>query len=905
MNRKGKIILFILRNGVLRFIGAVILSFLLVTPAHSQVQGHNPGKKGTGQSSELLPGSALIRDTLPGIPDSLLSPDTRMASDSIPSDSLGLAERLGIRLSPDAMESVVESRARDSAVLDLENDHFYLYGEGEVVYQNLNLKAGRIVFVQSENLVTAMPLRDSLGAPLDRPSFSQGPETFYFDSMKYHFQSKRALVRNARTQYGEGFVHSEQVKRNPDQSIYGLGNIYTTCDLDTPHFGIRAGKIKVIPNKVIASGSAHIMIEQVPTPVVLPFGLFPISETQRSGFKLPTYTIEEVRGLGLINGGYYFHLGEKADLLMQTQFFTKGSWGISGLGNYVNRYRYSGGLSFSYAYNKLGDEFELNGRVQKDFQVEWQHRSDPKSRPGVGFNASVIFGSSSFNQNNSYDVQNILQNQYNSNITYSKQWQNAPVSLTISARHSQNTQTGEIEVNLPEMNLFVTQFNPFQGKNSLGTRWYEKITASYQMNAMNRLRFQDSSFRLEGISTEDMVNGMKHSIPVNATYNILRFVNLNFGINYNEYWLTRKQFRFYDPVLSRVDTVRESGFFTARDFNAHAGLNTRIYGIKMFKTGKLMGIRHVLNPSASFVYTPDYAASPFHYYYQTSLGPQLPIQYLSPYDYASEIGMGPPGMGNAGNFSSLIDFGLDNNLQIKVRSSRDSSGSRNIRLIDNFRLRSAYNLSADSFHWTPMTMSFATELFEVLKLIANASFDPYRFDYETGRRMDQILGWDNGLARFIQGSLSLAGGFRSQPREAEGGELDKGRRQLTWASYDDFVDFNVPWNLNLTYTLNLSQQYQPQTRRDSLHLDHYLGGNGSFNLTPRWKLEVYSGYNLTTKQMAITQLSIYRDMHCWEMRLSAVPFGLNRNFNFTLNVKARVLQDLKLIRRRDYRDALR
>ncbi len=839
-----------------------------------------------------------------GKADRLLAIDSLAGLDSLGADTLSLEQRLGIRLSPDALESVVHSKAVDSAVLDMAKDNFYLYGDGEVQYQNMHLKAGRILFVQKENLVTAMPLRDSSGRPLDDPSFSQGAETFRFDSMKYHFQSKRALVRNARTQYGEGFVHSEQVKRNPDQSIYGLGNIYTTCDLDTPHFGIRAQKIKVVPNKVIASGPANIMIEQVPTPLVLPFGLFPISETQRSGFKLPTYTIEEVRGLGLINGGYYFHLGEKADLLLQTQFFTKGSWGLSGLGNYVNRYRYSGGLSFSYAYNKMGDEFEVNGRVQKDFQVQWQHRSDPKSRPGVGFNASVIFGTSSYNQNNAYDVNNILQNQYNSNITYSKQWQNAPVSLTVAARHSQNTQTGEIEINLPEMNLFVTQFNPFQGKNSMGTRWYEKITASYQMNAINRLTFQDSSFRLDAISTDDMMNGMKHAIPVNATYNLFRFINLNFGMNYNEYWLTQRNFRFYNRDREGIDTVKETGFFTARDFNANAGLNTRIYGIKMFKKGKLMGIRHVINPSASFVYTPDFAASPFNYYYQTYLGPRQPLQYLSSFDYASAIGLGVPGLGNAGRYSSLIDFGIDNNLQIKVRSQKDTAGSRNIRIIDNFRIRSAYNLSADSFQWTPITMSFATELFEVLKVIANASFDPYMFDYEQGRRIDQTLGWEQGIGRFTQGSLSVGGGFRSRPKEGDEGEGSRGRRALNFGSYDDFVDFNVPWNLNFTYTLNLRRQYQAALKKDTMILDHFVGGNGSFNLTPRWKVEVYSGYNLSTKQLAITQLSIYRDMHCWEMRLSAVPFGLNRNFNFTLNVKARILQDLKLIRRRDYRDAL-
>lgn len=818
-----------------------------------------------------------------------------------------LEDSLGIRISKDALPSVVNAEATDSAVLNLKENLFYLYGEAKVDYEDLKLNAGEITFDQRTNTITAQPAFDSSGAIVQRPDFSQGSEKVSYDSLQYNFKSKRAIIRNARSQYGEGFVFSQQVKRNPDQSIFGWKNVYTTCALDTPHYGIRAQRIKIVPNKVIASASANIVIEQVPTPIFLPFGLFPVTQQQRSGFQLPTYTFEEQRGLGLTNGGYYFYLNDYADLLVQANLYTKGSYSLSGVSSYSSRYRYNGGVSFSYAYNKTGENYEPGASVTKDFMLNWRHQTDPKARPGTNFNSSVVLGTSSFYSNNSYNVNQILNNQYSSNISYTKTWQNKPFSLSVAARHSQNTQTHMVEVYLPEINFYVSQFSPFENKKRIGTpRWYEKISLTYNMNALNQTSFYDTSFSFNTLAANDFRNGIKHSVPVTAAYNVFRFVNMAFNVSYNEYWLTSRSYRSFDFANDRIDTVQNRGFFTARDFSASMQFSTRIYGLKMFRQGKIMGIRHVLTPNVGLNYIPDFAAAPFNYYYQTVLDSSSHEVYLSPFE-GSVIGV--PGMGQYGNFASNINFGINNNLQIKTRSSKDTTGTgRNITLIDQLSLTSAYNIAADSFNWSTFNLSFRTNILDKINLSANAVFDPYAQDNNTGRRLPTTL-WQegNGLVRFRNANIALGANFRSQQKDQGQNppvQNDTYNQLMQSGGYNNYVDFKIPWSLNVAYALALDKRYSVYSKSDTLTYTQNFLFSGDFNLTDRWKITFSSGYDFTNKSLTLTSVDIYRDMHCWEMRLGTIPFGPRKSYNFTLNVKASILQDLRLIRRRDYRDAV-
>jgi len=846
-------------------------------------------------------------DSTLSVKDSLMSDSAILSLDTLNKDTTKLADtskrarmerELGIRISKDEMTDVVKAESQDSAVLDMRRNLFYLYGNAKVDYTDMEVKAGRIKFDQSTNIVSAEPLKDTLAVNPERPSFSQGKEKFTYDSLLYNFKTKKGLVREVRSQYGEGFVHSEQVKRNPDQSIYGYRNVYTTCALDTPHFGIVARKIKVIPGRVIASGAANIEIEGIPTPIYLPFGLFPISQKQRSGFIIPTYTIEDARGLGLVNGGYYFNLSNKSDLLFSSSFYTKGSWAVSGLTRYSDIYHYNGDLQFAYALNKTGQDYEQGASITKDFRLVWHHRTDSKAKPGETFNASVDAGTSTYYSNNSYDVNQIMQNQYSSNISYSKNWIGTPFSLTVSARHSQNTQTRVVDVTLPELNFYIAQFNPFQRRGSIGTHWYDKITASYTFNAQNHTTFIDSTFSFNDLSLNNMNYGAHHSIPISASYTVLRFINMSFSANYNEYWNTEQLFTQFDPARNGLDSVENRGFYATRDFNAGVNFSTRIYGMKLFKTGKIRGIRHVLTPALGFTYRPDFGASPFNYYYLSRVD-SFNYRYQSPYQ-TSVIGYPPSGK------QGLITFGLGNTLQMKTRSAKDTiTGFRNISLIDGFDIGTSYNMAVDSFQWAPLTLSFRTNVLDKLNITARADFDPYAIDYTTGRRTPELLlDKGDGLLHFSDAQISLGTNFHSKSKSSSSNtNSDEYTRLMRNNGRADYVDFNIPWSFNVSYSLTVNSSPSLYSHKDTFTVAQYAQFQGDFNVTPTWKVGFSSGYDFTAHQLSPTQLNLYRDLHCWEMRLSAIPFGPRKLYTFTLNVKAAILQDMKLTRRRDFRDA--
>ncbi len=819
---------------------------------------------------------------------------------------VALEDSLGIRISPDALPAIVEATATDSALLQLRRNQFYLYGDVVVTYEDLKLNAGKVTYDQKGGIIFAEPAADSTRKK-GLPTFTQGSEKFTYDDLRYNFNTKKALVRNARTQYGEGFVFSDQVKRAPDQSIFGLQSVYTTCNLDTPHFGIRSRRIKVIPGRIAVAGASNFEIEQVPTPLFLPFALFPISEQQRSGFRIPSYTIEQARGVGLTNGGYYVYFSDKADLLVTSNIYSRGSFNVSAVSAYANRYRYSGGVQLAYGYDKLGEVFEPGSTVSKTFAIRWNHRSDPKARPGITFNANIDLQKGNYYQRNSYNPALVLQNQYNSSLTFTKAWSKRPMSLTAGANFQQtfNGQSSLNNVQLPSVNFYYSQITPFKRRNPIGApKWYEKISASYNFNLANNLSFYDTAFALSKLSLTDFQNGIRHSIPVSANYTALRYVNLSFSLNYNEYWLSRRDYINYNYQKERLDTLTQAGFFAARDFTSNVTASTRIYGLKLFKQGRLAGIRHVIEPSIGYGYTPDFAKSPFNMaYYQQTL-PGGPILPASPYLRNAFGPSGPFGRSN-----SSLNFGLNNVLQAKIRTkkSKDTAAAttRNITLIDRLSIDGRYDFAADSFRWSDIALSFRTNLLDKINISAGAIFDPYAFDYETGiRNQLTLVESGKGVARFRSGNISLSTSLRSTAKRAPTvPDSTNNAGRFLRRGADEYVDFNIPWNANLSYSLTTNRNYLPLKKADTFITEQNVIVGGDFNLTPRWKVAVTSGYNFRLKQISFTSLDIYRDLHCFEMRLNTIPFGALKSFTFTLNVKAAMLQDLRLVRRRDYRDS--
>jgi hypothetical protein len=843
------------------------------------------------------------------IKDTISFSDTTLLlnkNDSFSRNSGSLEDRLGIKISEDALDDVVVATAVDSAVMDIKTNNFRLYGDAKVDYDGRKLSAPKIEFNQNTNIASACIVADTSKKDKKPPLFEQGTEKVSYDSLQYNFKSQRAIIHNARSQYGEGFIHSTQIKRNPDKSFYGYRNVYTTCALDHPHFGIRTNRIKIIPEQAIATGSANIEIEGVPTPIFLPFGYFPINnESHRSGFILPGYTTEVNRGLGFLKGGYYLYLNDKVDLQLQTDIFTKGSIAGYLTSNYVNRYRYTGNVFLSYALNKTGEEFDPLAQITKDFAFRWTHNKDAKSLPGVNFNANVNVQSGTFFVNNSFNTNQILQNQFQSNITFAKSWAGKPYTLTLSATHNQNTANKQVNVTLPDVAFFVNARNPFMRKNPVGAaKWYEKVTVGYTMNSLNRITFYDSTFQLSKLQLTDFQNGMRHSIPISANYSILRFVTVSFNIAYNEYWNTLKTQRGYNDVTKRVDTNIERGFAASRDFNGGFALNTQIYGMKLFKKGTIKGFRHTLRPSVGMNYRPDFAKSPFDFYYQARLDSSQRLTYLSPYEQ-SIIGLPPQGRNGS------VSFGLNNNLQMKLRNSKDTTtGYKNIVLLDALDFNTSYNLAADSFNWDFYRFSARTNIANKLNINANANFDPYQWDYTAMRRTPRTtLAARNQFARLTNAQIGFGTSFRSKEKSARKSaeaakETEDFRSLMRNNGAYNYVDFNIPWTVNLTYAFNLDRRPSSFSLSDSSVITQTITLGGDINFTTRWKVAFNTGYNIVEKQITFSSIDIYRDLHCWEMRLGLIPFGFRKSFNFSLNVKAQVLQDLRILRRRDFRDAV-
>ena len=806
-------------------------------------------------------------------------------------------------ISSDKLESAVHYQAIDSIVYDAKLKRLLLYSGAVISYEEIKVTSDFIAYDQDSSTLSAHKDTTIINEDTTHHEnrIAQGSESSTFSDLKYNFKSKRALVENAYSQYGDGFILSEQVKRNNDNTINGYKNLYTTCNAVHPHFGIAARRVKIIPNKVAVTGSANLVVEDVPTPLYLPFGLFPLKQGQRSGFKLPTYDMSENLGFGLREGGYYFAVSEHVDLLVLADIYALGTWRTNIISNYSYRYRFNGGLNFNFGYNKIGESFEAGNQSFRTYHLSWNHSINPNIIPGSNFMAHVDIGSSKYNTYNTYDMATHLNNTFSSTISYSKSWTGKPFNFSAALRTNQNTGTGFVNITLPEINFSATQLFPFQfRKDIIKPRWYEKIGASYTFSAVNNLSFTDSLFDINKLRFEDFQNGMKHSLPITANYNILKYVNLSFGASYNEYWYTKKYFKQYNFNELKLDTTMNTGFFTARDFGVSSSMSTRIYGIKLFKHGAIKGIRHVLTPSIGFSYRPDFGSSPFQYYYNSFTDSNYTNSRLN-YFEGNPFNVYPPD-GKSGG----INFSLGNTLQMKIRSKKDTiSGTRKVNLIDGLDMSTFYNIAADSNKWSNLALSYRTTLFENIRLSGDMNYSFYAINKQNGRRIAAFEYAETGkLLRFQSAGIAVSAELPVRKNKSALSKADDKQKLAIGKNYDSYVDFNIPWSLRLNYSVRFSKVYLIAAQKDTITKSQDINFTSDVTLTPKWKIGLSSGYNFDDKKLTYTSFNIYRDLHCWEMKLNLIPFGFLRSYNFTLNVKSAVLQDLKLVRRKDFRDFL-
>lgn len=825
--------------------------------------------------------------------------------DTLSVDTTGHVDTVSVRMAPGSLNAPVKYTATDSIVLNVPQRMTYLYGNAHVVYGTDDLKASKIALNQSTSVVSASYTLDTGGKKIGRPVFKEGNQTFGMDSLKYAFKTRKGITYNTTSQQGQGFLHTDKSKIIDKNTIFGYKGWYTTCDLDTPHYAIKVNRVKVIAGKLIVATGAQLEIEGVPTPLYLPFFIFPITKGQRSGIIPPTYTVNVSKGLGLEGGGYYLGLGQYFDMTLRSDVYSYGSWSLDINPTYRKRYRYAGNFDLTIATTRIGDPQTPDFLRSRDFHVTWAHSLDSKVRPGVSFSASVNFGTSTYNQFNTIDPAQRLNNTLNSSINFSKVWQNSPFSFTLSASHSQNTTTRIVNIDLPEMTLNMNTIYPFQPKHMSGTpKWYDKIGLGYNMDEENTIQFYDSTLLKPGFFNQ-FQTGIQHNIPITLTLPAFKYLTISPGISYEERWFSRETFLSLDPRLNKLDTSYRRGFFDDRYVNTGISLSTALYGMFVFPHSKLEAIRHVIRPSLSFNYTPDLQKA---YYYLATVDTSKAYkpQWFSTFQNS------PFGSFSQGRFAGL-SFGIDNNLEMKVFSKKDTAThTKKVKLLDGFGINGSYNMVADSFKLSHLSAYARTMLFDKVNISGTGNIDPYERD-TLGNDINKYV-WQAGkisIGSLIGASISLSTSFQSKTKSGtnkqatkppEAGTVEAQQQSLENARQvpGQNVDFSIPWQVNLSYSLNFNKARTADYRRDTTIYSQSLNFDGSFNLTPKWKITVTSGFDFLHFKLTYTTLNITRDLHCWRMNISVIPLGFYRSFSITISPTAGVLQDLRFSRTRQF-----
>lgn len=836
----------------------------------------------------------------------MMSDSTQTKNDTIPDNT-----------SDYALSSRVDYKAVDSIRFDVINQKVYLYGNAQINYEDITLTADYIEITFEINQLFAKGMPDSTGKIQGKPIFNQGDQSFSASTLTYNFKSKKGLISSIITKEGDSYIHGNLVKKYPDNSINIRNGQYTTCENEHPHYEIKFAKARVIPDDKIVSGPAYLVIEDMPTPLAVPFGFFPNKKGQKSGILIPSYGESSTRGFFLENGGYYMGLGEHFDLALRSDIYSRGSWAAKAASNYNVRYKFSGNINVSYATNILGEKNTSDYNKNKDFFIRWTHSQDAKARPNSRFTANVNAGSSKYNTYNPSSTSDYLSNTFQSNVSYSTTL-GSNFYFSANMRHSQNTITRDITMNLPELAFTMNRIYPFRMEKRVGKeKWFEKISISYSMNASNTITGIDSVlFRNDILKNlqKSMQNGVKHYVPISSSFKVLKYFTLTPSVNYTQRWYTQSIKKHWannalvingDTVVmpyTKTDTL--NGFYVVHDGNAAASLSTRIYGMYQINGNWLRAVRHVITPTASITYTPDFGTQSWGYYQH-----YIDHNYMGDPDNIQEysiFGTGIYGTPPARK-SGMVNLALANNLEMKVRSKKDSvSGTKKVSLIDNFTISGGYDIAKDSLNFSKILLSGRTRLFKNLDVTYASIWDPYIID-SLGRNLNQFEWKVNHRPLRIynnEWAFSLSWSLRSKEKKKDL-KSDKATDEeiaMINANPDAYVDFDQPWSLNLYYTLRHTATFNAVTDAMKKVLIQTFSFNGDVSVSKKWKVGMTSGFDFEQLELTYTSINIYRDLHCWELVFNWIPSGFRKSYNLTIRVKSPVLQDLKLTKKKDFRD---
>ena len=904
-----------------------------------------------GKKTKKAKASAVVVDTLlkgqspkdskavdKNIPDTTKMDSLQLAiyhhnkaiDDSIRADSMMRARSNGI-------DAPVKYSAEDSLVYDAESGTAYLYGNSKVDYENMKLTSDKVHMNLDKSTVRATGTIDSTaeGGIKGKPVFTMGKDEYKSDTMAFNFKSKKGLIKGVYTEQQDGFLSGEVGKRDSTGSIYLQHGRYTTCDKPHPDFYIALSRAKVRPGKDVVFGPAYLVVADVPLPLAIPYGFFPFSKKYSSGFIMPSYGDESDRGFYLRDGGYYFAISDKWDLKLLGEIYTKGSWGVSAASNYRKRYRYSGSFLFSYQDSKTGDKGLPDFAEQESFKIQWNHRQDPKANPYSSLAASVNFATSSYERNNlnsMYNPQTLTQSTRTSSVSWSTGFSSIGLSLSATTNLSQNMRDSSIQITLPDLNISLSRFYPFKRKHLVGKeRWYEKISMSYTGQLANSISTKEDKL-LHSNLIKDWKNAFQHTIPVQANFTLFNYINVTPSFNFTDRMYSKKVTRGWDNTLQK-EVVRDTtyGFHNVYNWSMSVGASTKLYGFwvpnrKLFGD-KIQAIRHVITPQVSFSYSPNFGARRYGYYdsYQyTDASGNVKLVEYSPYQ--DELYSVP------GKYKTeMISWDVSNNIEMKIKSDKDTTGYKKISIIDELGASMSYNAAADYHRWSDLSMRLRLKWWKNYTFSMNAQFATYAYELDANGKpyVGNHTEWGYGrLPRFLGMSQNFS--FTLNPEklnkwfgrkddknddkvteESDGpdtniesnmdDDLEKGkhaakkkRGNIAETDDDGYMSFNMPWSLTIGYGItmreNTAGRFNTKTMRYPYKFTQTLNFSGNIRISDGWNINFSSGYDFENHAMSMTTASLSRDLHCFNMSASIVlaPYT---SYNFTFRCNAATLTD--------------
>lgn len=896
-------------------------------------------------------GKAVTVDSLPNPNDTTQMDSLEKAvwlrnkavDDSIHLDSLNKQKK-------NSIEMPVDYTANDSMVYDATSRKVHLFGKANVKYEGMDLESEKIAISLDSSIVHATGVKDTAQKALSgTPVFKMGNDSYESDTIAFNFKSKKGLINNVKTEQQEGYITSQLSKRMDNGDIYLQHGRYTTCDKEHPDFYIALSRAKVRPNKDVVFGPAYLVVADVPLPLAIPYGFFPFTKHYSSGFIMPTYGDENDRGFYLRDGGYYFAMSDKWDLKLLGEIYTKGSWGISAASNYNKRYKYSGSVYFSYQNTKTGDKGMPDYTKQESFKIQWSHRQDAKANPFSTLAASVNFATSSYERNNlnsMYNPQTMTQSTRTSSVSWSTGFSSLGMTLSSSANLSQNMRTNELSMTLPDLNVNVSRFYPFRRKQMVGKeRWYEKISMSYTGQLSNSITTNEDHL-LHSDLAKEWSNGIQHNIPVNGNFTLAKYINITLGFNFTDRMYFKKENMQWDQAAQAVAIDTTYGFYNVYNWNASIGASTKFYGMfipnrKIFGD-KIQAIRHVFTPTVSFSYAPDFGNKYYETYQRTNSDGSVELVEYSPY----RSGLySVPGKGKTGS----ITMQVSNNIEMKIRSDKDSTGIKKISIIDELGAQMSYNFATSYHRWSDLSTNLRLKWWKNYTFNLNAVFATYAYEldknghpyvgnhteYSKGRfgrfqGMSQNISFTltpDKLKKLFGGSVDDNDNKKNDNNDDDEGvdtdiesnvddNLVKGQHGAkkksggSKAETDDdgYMRFSMPWSLTFGYGVtmreNTSGKFNTKSMRYPYKFTQTLNVSGNLRISDGWNISFSSGYDFDNHALSMTTASLQRDLHCFNMSCSVVlkPYT---SYNFSFRANASTLMDaLKYDKRSGYSNAV-